>query len=124
MQTPLSSGAVLGEFEPCHSCRRNLTRTRAVHMSASLPVRLRSCHPPCTHCDFFSVAACAIWAYGLEKEHKAHQAHLAEENDGHFPHPPAYDYLNRRVKPFPWGVNSLFFNPHVRFSRVTRKGAY
>jgi Cytochrome c oxidase subunit VIa len=29
------------------------------------------------------------------------------------PQPPAYDYLNRRVKPFPWGNNSLFYNAEV-----------
>jgi len=36
------------------------------------------------------------------------------ENDGHIPFPPDYEYLNVRAKPFPWGKNSLFFNPHVR----------
>jgi len=26
---------------------------------------------------------------------------------------PDYEYMNKRVKPFPWGMNTLFFNPHV-----------
>ncbi|KAH9004346.1 hypothetical protein EDB86DRAFT_2798333, partial [Lactarius hatsudake] len=47
-------------------------------------------------------------------EHAEHQEHLKKEKDGHLPETPGYDYLNRRVKPYPWGPNSLFFNPHVR----------
>jgi hypothetical protein len=35
------------------------------------------------------------------------------ENDGKLPQPPRYEYLNKRNKPFPWGPNSLFFNPRV-----------
>jgi hypothetical protein len=47
-------------------------------------------------------------------EHVAHLDHLRHDNDGHLPQPPQYEYLNRRSKPFPWGPNSLFFNPEVR----------
>jgi cytochrome c oxidase subunit 6a len=65
---------------------------------------------------FLSVVVCGAWVYNLEAEHEAHNAHLREENGGKLPEPPAYDYLNRRVKPFPWGMNSLFFNPRVRSS--------
>ena len=50
----------------------------------------------------------------VEAEHAEHQEHLKKENGGHLPEVPAHDYLNRRVKPYPWGPNSLFFNPHVR----------
>jgi hypothetical protein len=47
-------------------------------------------------------------------EHKAHAEHEREANGGELPEVPAYEHLNRRVKPFPWGMNSLFFNPEVR----------
>ena len=40
-------------------------------------------------------------------------AHARHENGGELPEVPAYDYLNRRVKPFPWGPNSLFWNAKV-----------
>ena len=36
-----------------------------------------------------------------------------EEHGGELPPVPEYPYLNKRGKPFPWGMNSLFFNPHV-----------
>lgn len=82
--------------------------------------------------DKSKVAVCALWVRNVEAEHGAHQAHLLEENGGKLPEPPAYEYLNRRRKssflaacmpvlifiadggPFPWGVNTLFFNPKVR----------
>ncbi|KAG6381091.1 COX6A, subunit VIa of cytochrome c oxidase [Boletus reticuloceps] len=51
------------------------------------------------------------WVYSVESEHAAHEDPLIEENNGTLPQPPPYAYLNRRVKPFPWGSNSLFFNP-------------
>ncbi|KAF9244602.1 mitochondrial cytochrome c oxidase subunit VIa [Melanogaster broomeanus] len=51
------------------------------------------------------------WVYNVETEHAAHEKHKIEENGGKLPQPPAYEYLNRRVKPFPWGMNSLFFHP-------------
>ncbi|KIJ68555.1 hypothetical protein HYDPIDRAFT_37008 [Hydnomerulius pinastri MD-312] len=51
------------------------------------------------------------WVYNVEAEHAAHEEHLKAENDGKLPQPPEYEYLNRRVKPFPWGMNSLFFHP-------------
>ncbi|KAG9314282.1 COX6A, subunit VIa of cytochrome c oxidase [Chiua virens] len=51
------------------------------------------------------------WVYNVESEHASHEDPLIEENNGTLPQPPAYPYLNRRVKPFPWGSNSLFFNP-------------
>jgi len=60
-----------------------------------------------------AIAVCIAWVRNAEAEHHAHQEHLAAENDGHLPHPPAYPYLNFRAKPFPWGMNSLFWNPHT-----------
>jgi len=54
-----------------------------------------------------------IWVYKVEKDHHEHLDHLRAENGGVLPQPPDYEYLNRRVKPFPWGMNSLFFNPEV-----------
>ncbi|KAF8846286.1 mitochondrial cytochrome c oxidase subunit VIa [Paxillus ammoniavirescens] len=50
------------------------------------------------------------WVYNVEAEHASHEKHLIEENNGKLPQPPPYEYLNRRVKPFPWGMNTLFFN--------------
>lgn len=82
------------------------------------------------------VAACVLWVRQVESEHFAHQHHIMEENGGKLPEPPAYEYLNRRGAcplvhsqyawltlvgsaplvggPFPWGNNTLFFNPKVR----------
>ncbi|KAF5337273.1 hypothetical protein D9611_003106 [Ephemerocybe angulata] len=59
------------------------------------------------------IAVCTAWVYNAEAEHAAHIEHIKHENGGELPEPPAYDYLNRRSKPFPWGNNSLFWNPHV-----------
>ena len=61
-----------------------------------------------------SAVAVIAWVRNVEAEHAEHEEHIRKENDGHLPEVPAYDYLNRRVKPYPWGPNSLFFNPHVR----------
>lgn len=61
------------------------------------------------------VAVCVAWVYNAEVEHKAHLDHLKAENDGVLPEAPGYEYLNKRGKPFPWGMNSLFFNPHVSY---------
>ncbi|KAJ7596897.1 cytochrome c oxidase subunit VIa-domain-containing protein [Mycena floridula] len=60
-----------------------------------------------------AIAVCIAWVYKVEAAHAHHTEHLKEENGGELPEIPAYDYLNRRSKPFPWGPNSLFFNPHV-----------
>ncbi|KIM48302.1 hypothetical protein M413DRAFT_227588 [Hebeloma cylindrosporum] len=59
------------------------------------------------------IVVCIAWVYNAEVEHHAHIEHIKEENGGVLPETPAYDYMNRRAKPFPWGVNSLFFNPDV-----------
>lgn len=59
-----------------------------------------------------AIATCMAWVYKAEAEHAEHLEHLKHENDGHLPEVPAYPYLNKREKPFPWGMNSLFFNPH------------
>lgn len=85
-------------------------------MSVSQPVRrflLSRIHFEAKHSAL--VAVCVAWVYNAEAEHAAHIEHIKEENGGELPETPAYDYLNRRSKPFPWGPNTLFFNPHVRF---------
>ncbi|KAJ7783678.1 cytochrome c oxidase subunit VIa-domain-containing protein [Mycena maculata] len=64
------------------------------------------------------VAIFGTYVYNVEIEHKAHNEHLMAENDGKLPQPPRYEYLNKRNKPFPWGPNSLFFNPKA--SRCSR----
>ncbi|KZV92479.1 hypothetical protein EXIGLDRAFT_692624 [Exidia glandulosa HHB12029] len=61
-----------------------------------------------------SVAAVVIaYVRNAEAEHEAHLEHIKEENGGELPPKPDYPYLNKRAKPFPWGPNSLFFNPRV-----------
>jgi len=60
-----------------------------------------------------AIAVCVAWVYNTEVEHAAHVEHIKQENGGELPEKPAYDYINRRAKPFPWGANSLFFNPHA-----------
>ncbi|OJA16121.1 hypothetical protein AZE42_00109 [Rhizopogon vesiculosus] len=55
----------------------------------------------------------AAWVRNVEAEHAEHVDHLRAENDGHVPEVPQYEYMNRRLKPYPWGMNSLFYNPHV-----------
>lgn len=83
--------------------------------SPSLPVRLAyPSSPPTVSCSSPAFVTCA-WVYNVESEHATHEDHLIEENNGTLPQPPAYPYLNRRIKPFPWGSNSLFFNPRVSF---------
>ncbi|KAL5535284.1 COX6A [Sanghuangporus sanghuang] len=54
-----------------------------------------------------------LWVYRVESEHAEHEAHIRAEHGGELPPVPAYDYLNKRAKPFPWGANSLFFNAHT-----------
>lgn len=84
----------------------------AATTSASLPVRT-SCFVFLSVADGHLVAACSAWVYKLEVAHEEHLDHLRHENDGKLPEPPAYEYLNRRVRPYPWGPNTLFFNASV-----------
>ncbi|KAI0788646.1 cytochrome c oxidase, subunit VIa [Abortiporus biennis] len=58
-----------------------------------------------------AIVVTGIWVYKVEAEHAEHDAHLRAEHGGELPEVPAYEYLNKRSKPFPWGNNSLFFNP-------------
>ena len=62
-----------------------------------------------------AAVAVIAWVRNVEAEHAEHEEHLKKEHGGHLPEVPEYEYLNRRAKPFPWGPNSLFFNPHVCF---------
>ncbi|WVQ97080.1 hypothetical protein IAU59_004190 [Kwoniella sp. CBS 9459] len=55
----------------------------------------------------------AAWCYKLESAHHEHLEHLKHENGGELPERPVYSYMNYRVKPFPWGNQTLFFNPDV-----------
>ncbi|GJJ08769.1 hypothetical protein Clacol_002988 [Clathrus columnatus] len=56
---------------------------------------------------------CIAWVRNVEAEHASHIHHIKEENGGVLPEVPEYDYMNKREKPFPWGYNTLFFNPHA-----------
>ncbi|WWC88014.1 uncharacterized protein L201_002917 [Kwoniella dendrophila CBS 6074] len=55
----------------------------------------------------------AAWTYKLEAAHHEHLEHLKHENGGEAPERPVYSYMNFRVKPFPWGMQTLFYNPEV-----------
>ncbi|KAJ7103630.1 X15341 cytochrome C oxidase subunit [Mycena belliarum] len=61
-----------------------------------------------------ALAVFGTYVYNVEIEHAAHNEHLMAENDGKLPQPPRYEYLNKRNKPYPWGPNSLFFNPKTQ----------
>ncbi|KAF8585579.1 mitochondrial cytochrome c oxidase subunit VIa, partial [Ramaria rubella] len=61
---------------------------------------------------------CVAWVRNVEAEHTNHLEHIKEENGGELPETPQYDYLHKRAKPFPWGMNSLFYNPHVNFESL------
>lgn len=65
-------------------------------------------------CSSFSdaVVVAAVYIKRVEDEHHAHMEHLKHER-GDEPLP-EYSYMNKRQKPFPWGMNTLFFNPEVR----------
>ncbi|WFC97352.1 Cytochrome c oxidase subunit 6A [Malassezia yamatoensis] len=56
------------------------------------------------------------YAYKIESAHHEHQEHILHENDGQLPERPPYPYLNIRKKKFPWGNQSLFFNPDVNYA--------
>ncbi|KAJ9100489.1 hypothetical protein QFC21_003528 [Naganishia friedmannii] len=58
----------------------------------------------------------ALWVKQVEDEHHHHLQHLKEENGGELPERPVYPYMNIRNKPFPWGTQSLFFNPEVNIA--------
>lgn len=53
-------------------------------------------------------------AFYVKSVEDAHHAHLEHEKHEHGEtEKPNYSWLNKRGKPFPWGMNSLFFNPEV-----------
>ncbi|KAH9824234.1 cytochrome c oxidase, subunit VIa [Melampsora americana] len=60
---------------------------------------------------FPAVVLALFNAQKLANEHEAHLEHIKEENGGELPERIQYDYLNRRVKSFPWGNYPLFYNP-------------
>ncbi|SHO78278.1 Similar to S.cerevisiae protein COX13 (Subunit VIa of cytochrome c oxidase) [Malassezia sympodialis ATCC 42132] len=60
-------------------------------------------------------AVLGAYMYKVEAKHAAHQAHILEENGGELPERPDYEYLNIKNKKFPWGQQSLFFNPKVNY---------
>ncbi|KAI9512831.1 COX6A, subunit VIa of cytochrome c oxidase, partial [Russula earlei] len=89
----------------------------AACLFASPPVRRDGFHAKSwlTRVASLTLAVAVIaWVRNVEAEHAEHEEHLKKEHGGHLPEVPGYDYLNKRVKPYPWGPNSLFFNPHVR----------
>jgi len=60
---------------------------------------------------FPSIVLALVNAYNLAKEHEHHIEHIKEQNGGELPERIHYDYLNIRNKSFPWGNQTLFYNP-------------
>ncbi|KAG8739955.1 Cytochrome c oxidase subunit 6A, mitochondrial [Ceratobasidium sp. 414] len=56
----------------------------------------------------------SAWVKKAEDAHHEHLEHVKHENGGARPETPAYSYLNKRDKPFPWGMNSLFWNSEAQ----------
>lgn len=111
-QIPPTSGAKLGMLPASRAFI--LLIFSSVSTLRSLPVRPAPLHLHPLSWSLPAFVTCA-WVYNVESEHAAHEEPLIEENNGTLPQPPPYPYLNRRVKPFPWGSNSLFFNAKVSF---------
>jgi len=97
---PLATNAPAGSeyFVQLNALREHAAHTTALWRKISFYVAFPATFVTCA------------WVYNVETEHAAHEDPLIEENNGTLPQPPSYPYLNRRVKPFPWGGNSLFFN--------------
>ncbi|SGY85020.1 BQ5605_C009g05734 [Microbotryum silenes-dioicae] len=58
----------------------------------------------------------------LMAEHEAHIEHIKHENGGELPERIVYPYFNKRVKDFPWGNHTLFYNPEVSSSSALENG--
>ena len=58
-----------------------------------------------------TVIGCGAYVKKVEDEHHAHAEHEKHEHGDE--EKPSYLWLNKRAKPFPWGYNTLFFNPEV-----------
>ncbi|WFD35961.1 Cytochrome c oxidase subunit 6A [Malassezia cuniculi] len=55
-----------------------------------------------------------VYMYKIESEHAKHHEHVLEEHGG-LPERPDYEYVNIKTKKFPWGQQSLFYNPKVNY---------
>ncbi|BGP34449.1 Cytochrome c oxidase subunit 6A [Rhodotorula toruloides] len=65
---------------------------------------------------FPAIIVAALNAKSLASEHEAHLEHIKEENGGELPERivyPCTSNFNKREKDFPWGDNTLFYNPKV-----------
>ncbi|KAL9937579.1 hypothetical protein V8E36_003124 [Tilletia maclaganii] len=60
-------------------------------------------------------AVIGVYVYGIEAEHIHHRDHEIHENGGKLPERPFYEYNNIRKRSFPWGQQSLFFNPKANY---------
>ncbi|KAG0318392.1 Cytochrome c oxidase subunit 6A, mitochondrial [Dissophora globulifera] len=58
-----------------------------------------------------AVLVSSVNAYNLYAKHQAHLEH--ERHEGH--EKVKYPYMRLRAKAFPWGDDSLFYNPEVNF---------
>ncbi|KAG0381217.1 MAG: cytochrome c oxidase, subunit VIa [Linnemannia gamsii] len=58
-----------------------------------------------------AIIASSANAYNLYAKHQAHLEH--ERHEGH--EKVKYPYMRLRSKAFPWGDDSLFFNPDINF---------
>lgn len=65
--------------------------------------------------SIFLATLMGLYVKQVEDEHHAHVEHEKHANPDHEVGTPNYSWLNKRTKPYPWGNNSLFFNPEARF---------
>src|ERR1700733_4254012 len=65
------------------------------------------------------VIGCGVYVKRVEDEHQAHAEHEKHEHGDE--EKPNYLWLNKRAKPFPWGYNTLFYNPEVRHSTYKKQ---
>ncbi|CAO1614537.1 unnamed protein product [Sympodiomycopsis kandeliae] len=58
-----------------------------------------------------------IYIYQIEAAHIQHRDHDIAHNGGELPEEgkPKYEYQQIRKKPFPWGLQSFFFNPKANY---------
>lgn len=56
-----------------------------------------------------------MYTFKIEAAHAKHHEHVLEENDGELPARSDYEYLNIKNKKYPWGQQTLFYNPKVNY---------
>ncbi|WFD30735.1 Cytochrome c oxidase subunit 6A [Malassezia sp. CBS 17886] len=65
-----------------------------------------------------ATAVFGVYMYRVESAHIAHGEEEFKENGDELPPRPDYPYLNLKAKNYPWGQQTLFFNPRVNYPAV------